>query len=231
MPSPTTVQAIVTTAMRKINALAVGETPTAAELEDGIQALNDVLETWNIENLSIYGSLPTTFNTAAGQNTYTIGPGGDWAGIRPTAIHAAYCTVNSVDFPVAQWTLQEWMNQPIKTIQQQITERFVFVNDAPLARVILWPTPLYATTFTANYNQQLSAVSGGTDILNLAPGYTRALQYAVAVELQAEYGNKDVSAYAKATKAAIKRANRVTPVMGYDSLLTGGGRVVPARGY
>jgi len=226
-----TVLGIVTTAMRKINALAVGEAPSAAELQDGIQALNDVLETWNIENLSVYGSLPTTYATVAGKNTYTMGPGGDWDGIRPTAIHAAYCSVNSVDFPVAEWTLQEWMNQPIKTIQQQITERFVFVNDAPLAKVILWPTPLYATTFTANYNQQLAAVTSGTDVLTLAPGYTRALQYAVAVELQAEYGGADVSAYAKATKAVIKRANRELPVMGYDSLLTGGGRVVPARGY
>lgn len=222
---------IVTAAMRKINALATGETPTAAELKDGITALNDVLETWNIENLSIYGSLPTTYATVAGKNTYTMGPGGDWAGIRPTMIHAAYCSVNGVDFPVAGWTLEEWMNQPIKAIQQQITERYVFVNDAPLARILLWPTPLYATTFTVNYNQKLGAVSSGSDLLDLAPGYYRALQYAVAVELQPEYGGPDVSAYAKATKAAIKRANRQLPLMGYDSLLTGGGRVVPARGF
>jgi hypothetical protein len=231
MPTPTTVLNIVTTAMRKINALAVGETPTAAELQDGIQALNDVLETWNIENLSIYGSLPTTYTTIAGKNTYTMGPGGDWDGIRPVAIQAAYCSVNGVDFPVSEWTLQEWMGQPIKATQQQITERFVFVNDAPLARVILWPTPLYATTFTANYNQKLGAVSSGSDVMTLAPGYVRALQYSVAVELQAEYGGPDVSAYAKATKAVIKRANRSLPVSGYDSLLVGGGRVVPARGY
>ncbi|MEI6644063.1 MAG: hypothetical protein WCL10_18740 [Novosphingobium sp.] len=231
MPSPVTVLTIVTTAMRKINALAVGETPTAAELEDGIQALNDVLETWNIENLSIYGSTPTTYATVAGQNIYTMGPGGNWDGIRPTAIHAAYCSVNGVDFPVGEWTLEEWMGQPLKTVQQQITERYVYVNDAPLGRIILWPTPLYATTFTVNYNQQLTQVTGGTDVLSLAPGYARALQYAVAVELQAEYGGPDVSAYARATKATIKRANRNTPVSGYDSLLVGGGRVVPARGY
>jgi hypothetical protein len=222
---------IITKAMRHLNALAVGEVPTASELEDGIYALNDVIETWNIENLSIYGSLPTTYSTVAGQNTYTMGPGGDWNGIRPMGIAAAYCSVNGVDFPISEWTLQEWMGQPIKTVQQQITERFVFVNDAPLAKVILWPTPLYATTITLNYNQKIAAITSGSDVLNLAPGYTRALQYAVAVEMQSEYGGADVSAYARATKAAIKRANRVTPISGFDSLLVGGGRVVPARGY
>lgn len=229
--APRTALDIISKAMRHINALAVGETPSASELEDGLLALNDVLETWNIESLSVFGSLPTTYTTVAGVNTYTIGPNGDWDGPRPANIAAAYCSVNGVDFPVSEWTLQEWMGQPIKTVQQQITERFVFVNDAPLAKVILWPTPLYATPFTINFNQQLSTVTSGADVLYLAPGYTRALQYAVAVEMQAEYGGPDVSAYARATKATIKRANRVTPISGYDSLLVGGGRVVPARGY
>lgn len=231
MPSPITALALITNAMRKINAIAVGETPTADELADGITALNDVLETWNIEQLSIYGSLPSTFVTVPGQNTYTIGTGGNWNGVRPANIESAYCSVNGVDFPVAPWTLEQWMDLPIKTVQQQIIERFVYVNDYPLGKVILWPTPMMAVNFTINFNQQLTGAVTGTTVFNLAPGYARALQYAVAVELAPEYGGPDVSAYAKATKAVIKRANHTLPVMSYDSLLTGGGRVIPARGY
>jgi len=231
MPSPITAVALITNAMRKINAIATGEAPTAAELADGITALNDVLETWNIEQLSIYGSLPTTFTTVAGQNTYTIGTGGDWSGVRPANIESAYCSVSGVDFPVAEWTLEQWMGLPIKTVQQQIMERFVYVNDFPLGKVILWPTPMLAIPFTINFNQQLTGAVTGSTVFNLAPGYARALQYAIAVELSAEYGGPDLSAYARSMKAIIKRANRSAPVMSYDSLLTGGGRVVPARGY
>ena len=231
MPSPITAIDIVTKAMRHINALASGEVATAAELDDGLDALNDVLETWAIQSLTVYGSLPTSFNTAIGVNTYTMGTGGTWGTVRPTMINAMYSTVQGVDFSIARWTLEEWMNQPLKTVQQQIVERYTYVNDFPLGKVILWPTPSQVVPVLVDFDQPITQVTSGSTILNLPPGYARALQYAVAVELTPQYGGEDVSAYAKATLAVIKRSNRKSPVAGFDSALVGGGRVVPARGY
>ena len=53
----------------------------------------------------------------------------------------------------------------------------------------------------------------------------------VGQELQAEYGGSDVTAYARATKAILKRANRSSPVSSFDATLTGGGVFIGARGY
>lgn len=231
MPSPITAQALVEGGMRALTVLAVGETMSAAELTDGLRALNDVVETWNIEGLSIYGSLPETFSTVAGQGTYTIGVGGNWNTTRPVQISGAYCTVSGVDFPVGLWTLAEWMDEPVKSQQQQIIERLVYVNDFPLGQVILWPTPSSVITVTLDSPQAIIQAVDGTTVFTLAPGYARALQYAVAVELAPQYGAADVSAYAKATKAAIKRANRFTPVAQFDPALLGGARAIPSRGY
>lgn len=231
MPSPITAVEIVSAGMRTIGALGVGETMSDAELTDGLRALNDVIETWNIEGLSIYGSLPDTFSTVAGQSTYTIGSGGNWNGLRPTEIGRAYCTVSGVDFPIGMWTLAEWMEEPVKNQQQQIIERLTYVNDYPLGQVILWPTPSSVISVTLDYPQAIGQAAGGSTSFNLPPGYARALQYAVAVELAPQYGAADVSAYARTTKAAIKRANRSLPVSQFDSALTGGGGAIAARGY
>lgn len=231
MPSPITAYDLITTAMRKLGVLAAGETPSADEANTGLQALNDVIETWNVEGMALVGSLPSTYTTTPGVNTYTVGVGGLWNGQRPAEIQSAYCTVSGVDFPIGIWTLEEWMDQPIKTVQQQVIERLVYVNSYPLGQVVLWPTPQQAIPVTINFNQEIADVTSLSTTLNLAPGYARALQYAVAVELQSEFGGQDMSAYAKATLAVIKRANAGPQIASFDSALTGGGRVVPARGY
>jgi len=231
MPSPITAFDLISTAFRKLGVLAAGETLPASEAETGLQALNDVIETWNIEGLSLVNTLPSTFNTIVGQSTYTLGIGGDWNDDRPAQVTSAYCTVNGVDFPIDQWSLERWMDQSIKTLQTQIVNRYVFVNEYPLAKVILWPTPMVVIPVTLNYNQIIGQVSGLATSLNLAPGYARALQYAVAVELQPEFGGQDVSAYARATKAVIKGANITRRTANFDTSLMMRPRVIPARGY
>jgi hypothetical protein len=228
VPSPIAAIDLITNAMRKMGVLAVGEVPSANEATVGLTALNDVIETWNLERLSLVGSLPASVVTVAGQNTYSIGPGGNWNVDRPVMLSGVYCTVNGVDFPVGSWTLGEYLSEPVKSQQQQIIERFVYINDEPLGQVILWPTPMTVIPITLNYDQSITSVPTIATTLTLAPGYARALTYAVGVELQAEYGGQDLSAYARSTKAAIKRANRQPQISGFDSALTGNGKLINA---
>ena len=231
MPSPITAYNLITAAMRKLGVLAVGEVPSADEANVGLNALNDVIETWNIEGLALVGGLPVAFNTVAGTNTYTIGIGGTWNGSRPANISSAYCTISGVDFPIGIWSLEEHMAQPVKTLQQGIIERLAYVNSMPLGNVILWPTPASAIAVTINYEDDIAQVASLATTLTLAPAYARALQYAVAVELQAEYGGQDLTTYARSTLAYIKRANRPSPVASFDPTLTGNGVFIGARGY
>ena len=223
MPSPIAATDLIATAFRKLGVLADGETMPASEANAGLQALNDVIETWSIESLSVVSGLPVAFNTVAGQSTYTIGVGGNWNGQRPAGLMSAYCTVNGVDFQIGIWALEDWMNIGVKSVQQQIIERIAYVNDYPLGKVICWPTPSAVVPVTLNYETALTQVASLATTLTFAPGYVRALQYAVAVELQAEFGGQDVSAYAKSTKAVIQRATRNPRMASFDPALTGGG--------
>lgn len=220
MPSPIIAIDLIKTAMRLIGAIATGETPSAEESFDGLRALNDVLERWSLESLAVYGSLPEAFATVAGQATYSMGPGGNWNTDRPPTIDNLYTTVDGFDYPAAEWSLEQYNAVGLKSQRQPIVERWVFINDAPLAQVILWPTPSRATPITIDAPRILTQVAAVATTLILPPGYASALQYAVAEELAPQYGSPiDVSARARATKALIKRSNRTSRTMSFDPTL------------
>jgi len=69
----TTALDLITGALRKINALAAGETPNAQDSADAQQVLNDMLELWSIDHLMIYASVENLLNFTPGQYQYTIG--------------------------------------------------------------------------------------------------------------------------------------------------------------
>jgi len=224
MPSPIAAVKLIETAMRKIGVKSTGQTLTADEVTDGLQCLNDVLESWSIEGLTVYGALPETFATVAGQATYTIGAGGDWDTPRPAMLTGLYTTVDGVDFPAADWSLEAYSAVGIKAMRQSIVERYVFINDDPLARVILYPTPSRGVPIVINAPRVLTQVPNPATVLVFPPGYMRALQYAVGEEYSSEFGSPiDVSAKARSTKALIKRANRTSRTMSFDPTVVRGG--------
>lgn len=69
----TTALDVVTGALRKINVLAAGEVPSASELQDAIAVLNDLLDTWSTEHLSVIDNKENVFTFFPGKTTYTVG--------------------------------------------------------------------------------------------------------------------------------------------------------------
>ena len=231
MPSPTTVLAVVTKAMLHLGAIASGEQLNANEAQDGLDAFNDVLETWTLDKLAIYGSEPVAFTTVPGQRVYTVGVGGNWSTARPVnEILDATCTINGAEFDIGIWTQAEYDRIALKSQSSGFVERLLYINDFPFGKAILWPVPNAAFPLTINSSSVLTNATATGQVISYPPGYARALQYAVALELMAQYGGSvDVSAGARATYAKIKRANRTPAIARFDPTLGGGG--FPATAY
>ena len=73
----TTPYDIITRAMKDIGALAAGENPTAAEAQDGLDLLNDMLAQWSNENMMVFYRTEIVFPCVQNKTQYTIGPSGD----------------------------------------------------------------------------------------------------------------------------------------------------------
>ena len=69
----TTALDLITGALRKINVLAAGEVPSNAESADALTVLNDMLDTWATEHLSVFNSNENVLTFTNGKSTYTVG--------------------------------------------------------------------------------------------------------------------------------------------------------------
>lgn len=234
MPSGIIVSDLIRSSMRLIGAIATGETPTADETADGLLCLNDLLENWSTESLSVWGSSNQTFSLVPGKTTYTIGPAGDWVAPRPQSIDDAYMAFSGVDFPVAIISQSQYNGISIKTMAQPITERLLYVNEDPLGVVTVWPVPTQAAPITLSMGRVLSTPVSATDVLTGPPGFLKALRYCLAVEFAPEFGvdaNATVLQVAADAKGDYKRANIPLLVSGYDDAITTPQAATYHRGY
>lgn len=69
----TTALDLITGALRKINVLAAGEVPQASEQQDALTVLNDLIDTWSTEHLSVVDNTENIMTFSPGQTTYTVG--------------------------------------------------------------------------------------------------------------------------------------------------------------
>lgn len=234
MPSGIIVSDLIRSSMRLIGAIATGETPTADETADGLLVLNDMLENWSTETLSVWGSSNQTFNTVANQSIYTIGPTGNWVTTRPQDIDDAYGNFAGVDFPIKVISQEQYNGINLKTMKQPIVERLLYVNEFPLGLVTLWPVPTQAVPITLTMQRILTFPVALSDTLSGPPGFVKAIRYCLAVEFAPEFGveaSPTVQAVAADAKGDYKRANLPLLVAGYDDALTVPQVALYQRGY
>ena len=225
MPSSQTAYDLIKGSLRLIGAIAPGETPRAPEANDGLDTLNDLLESWSTESLTVWGSANETFATVGGQAVYTIGPGGNWNTSRPVRIHDGYIDVSGTSFPVQQWGKNDYDLIAVKQTQSDVVERFLYVNDSPLGRVTLYPIPQSALQITFPIDRVLTQVPALATTLIYPPGYYIAMKHALAIMLAPDYGRivaQEVKDVATIAKANISRANKPKRYARFDSMLQDG---------
>jgi len=234
MPSGITTYDFLTQAMRLVGIIATSEVPTADEINDALTMFNDLLETSSTENLFVYGSANESFNTVAGQAIYTIGVGGNFNTTRPVRIADAYCTFSGVDFPVDIIGQENYNAISLKTQQQPIIERLLYVNDNPLGLITLWPVPSQIVPLVLSTDRVLTQVANTATVLNFPPGYMIYFKHALAILLAPDYGmqvSASVAQTAVTTKANIKRANKQKVTARFDEGLGNSGPAMWQRGY
>lgn len=213
---------LITSSMRLATILASGETPTADEAIDGLKSLNDILENWSLERLTVWQIDNATLALTPGQASYTVGAGGDLNITRPVRVGAtSFVNVSGADFPIEQWGMAEYDQVAVKTIGG-IPERLVYLNEFPLGRIILYPVPSQAMTLNLSFDRVLSFPLTLTTQLAFPPGYEKSLRYTLATNIAPEYGvipPPVVAQIAASSKADLKRANKVRVLSSYDSML------------
>lgn len=209
------VSAIVASSLRLLKVKQAGEAADADEAEDGRIALNDIIETWNLDPLMQPAKVQLT-QVLTSSATYTFGTGGDNS-TRPVAIYSAFIRYNSIDYPVNILFNEEYNLIPTKSTTSAYPVDLYYRNSYPLGVVNLYPTPVAGATLYMQCQAALSTYPAVSSSVNLPPGYLKALKYALAIAISPEYKDPSpiVLQEAAEAKALIKRMNsKDKPVMG-----------------
>lgn len=209
----TSVHDICTDALQKIGAVAIEETPSAAELQGALTRLNEMIEAWNTESLAVYGVKTEVFSLVPSQATYTLGAGGDFNTDRPVHIKRVQIRDSANNDFSCHYTenYQEYADIVTKQTGSVLPQLCYDDSNFPLRNLTFWPIPSDGSYSAVLYNLRLLAgFTGLSDTVSVPPGYKRALKYNLAIELGPEYGKKatnDLINLATMSKADIKRAN------------------------
>lgn len=221
-----TARDLINSSFRLIGVLAGGETASAQEMNDALATLNDMIDSWSNERLTIFNVAPETFPLVPAQQTYTMGTGGDFDTARPLKIENAKIQVvtngQTNEYPLQISNQDQWADIRIKTVTTSLPSILYMDGAYPLQNLNLWPIPSVANSIILYSWKPLSDFSTLNTVASLPPGYSKALRYNLAIELAPEYGkqaDQSVVAGAIEGKENIKRANITPRYMATDSAL------------
>jgi hypothetical protein len=225
----TTVRKLITGALRLINVVQANENPTADDMDIALQSLSGMVDSWSNDNLMIFTKNPYNFNTVSGQQQYTLGPGGDWATIRPMSIDQAYVHYQTsgsqpIDMPITIANDAQWASIAVKSVTTSFPTVLYDNGNYPLRTINLWPIPNQTQEITLWLWQPLMDLGNLDATVDYPPGYERAFRFCLAVELAPEFGKEvssTVSATAVRAKAEIKGINTVVQYQSFDQSLQG----------
>ena len=226
----TTAGDIIYGALRLIGQLAEGEVPSAETAQDALAAMNMMIDSWSTERLAVYATQDQVFTWPAGQAVRTIGPTGNFVGLRPVQLTDAtyYVDPQGLSFMPALINEAEYNAIVLKTVTSTYPQVIYAEPSNPNATYSIYPVPTKDMIWHFISVLELAQPATlGTELV-FPPGYLRAFRYNLACELAPEFGvepSPDVKRIAMTSKRNIKRINNPNDLMSMPSSIMGeGGR-------
>ena len=224
-----TARDLITDAMIEIGAIAPGfEVPSADEQSAALRRLNRMFDNWSNQGLLVPAIVQETFAFTPDQQSYTMGPGGNFNTARPLKIRNILIepigTTPVVDLQAELINSDQWAAIVIKGVQSTIPRRVFYDGAYPLQNIYFWPLPTLAQNIVIYSWKPLASIAAVSTTVDLPPGYELAIVSNLALMLAPGYGKQPSEVLVQmATNAIadIKRANIKIEVMAQDASVIG----------
>jgi hypothetical protein len=210
---------IINGSLRLLGVLAEGETPSAETSQDALRAMNQMVDSWSTERLSVYATQDQIFTWPAGQLSRTLGPSGDFSGNRPVLLDDSTYFKDpgtGVSYGIKFINQQQYNGIAVKTVTSTYPQ-VIFVNMTfPDVEMYIYPRPTRALEWHFISVQELTQPATLATVLHFPPGYLRAFRYNLACEMAPEFGvepSSQVRRLAMSSKRNIKRINNPDDIM------------------
>lgn len=206
-------------ALRLLGVLAEGETPSAETSQDALRAMDQMVDSWNTERLSVFSTQDQVFTWPAGILNRTLGPSGDFVGNRPILLDdATYFKDPStgVSYGIKMINQQQYDGIAVKTVSSTFPQVLFTNMTYPDIDMFIYPRPTRALEWHFISVEELTQPATLDTVLTFPPGYLRAFRYNLACELAPEFGvepSPQVQRIAMTSKRNLKRINNPNDIM------------------
>lgn len=208
---------IILDALQVLGVYAASETMNDTDSAKGLSVLNDMMDEWSNLNLNCYQITEQSGVLVVGQQTYTVGSGGNFNVTRPLNIlmgdNRAYVTDtngNIYTLTVVDRVGWNMIGNRSTTITSNFPDTLFYDPQWPLGVINVYPTPSVSYTLYWDSLLPLTTFAALTTTFTLPPGYKRAITLNLAIELHPYFGGQlmpEVATRASISLAAIKRKN------------------------
>ena len=209
--------------LRLIGQLAEGEEPSPQAAQDALTAMNQMIDSWNTERLSVFNTIDQTFLWPAGEIQRHLGPNGaslgGFDGLRPVLLDdATYYRDPStnVSFGIKFINQQQYDGIAVKTVTSTYPQVMWINMEYPSIQMTVYPRPTRELEWHFISVQELDKPATLETDLAFPPGYLRAFKYNLACEIANEFGvepPQTVQRIAMTAKRNLKRINNPDDVM------------------
>lgn len=226
-----TPNSLIKSSLRAIGAIATGETPSAAEMADGLEALNMLLKLLSAKpSTMVYAITKDSFALAAGTASYTWGTTGTWNTARPARVQGAFVRdANGSDHHVGLIGEGQYRGFSLKSNSARPDK--LFYNPAyPNGTAYVYPTPAAVETIHLDSLKPLTTFTSLIATIELPGEYEELLKWNLAVRLAPEYGKSpgvEVAAFAAGALDTVRTLNaamRVEEIFAEPAVARGGSR-------
>ena len=225
-----TAQDIIDQALSLIGVLGTGSTIEPEEYDRCLKTMNLMIDRWNLTDLLVFSANPHTFALTSGQQSYNLGPAGDFDMGRPSFIEKVSIIVPNSDglemeLPIDATTdMEEWQNIVVKGTQGGFP--LVMWNNTgfPYMELNFWPIPTVDCSVRLYTWDQMPYITHLVDNVELPTGYADAIIYNLAVrccQLFDRTPTPDLRAEAKQAMHDINDINAGTPTQHIDPMWGG----------
>jgi hypothetical protein len=205
-------------ALRLLGILAEGETPSASMSQDALMAMNQMIESWNTERLSVFSTQDQVFTWPASLLSRTLGPTGDFVGNRPVLVDDAtyFKAPNGVSYGIKMINQQQYNGIAVKTVTSTYPQVMWVNMTYPNIELTVYPRPTQDLEWHIVSVEELTQPATLATALHFPPGYLRAFTYNLAMEFAPEFGvepSPQVQRIAMTSKRDLKRINNPDDVM------------------
>ena len=215
----TTARDQINGALRLIGMLAEGETPSAALSQDALLAMNQMIDSWNTERLSVFSTQDQVFTWPSSTQSRTLGPTGNFVGQRPIDLDdSTYFRdpLTNVSYGIKFVNQQQYNGIAVKTVTSTYPQVMWTNMTFPDIEMYVYPVPLRDLEFHFVSVEPLTQPASLSTTLTFPPGYLRAFRFNLACEIAAEVGTEPpptVQRIAMYSKRNLKRINNPGDIM------------------